>query len=131
MRAVVQQQRQRAGALTCVENGHSSGERNFGGISAEGFPVNQDRAEHIAIGDAEFQVRAIQDIGQRRRFGGFPGPVGEREQAVVFVEGKRDVSGRWLRGLQHALRESGRCKNACENNEEYPEFHLPPAFLFC
>ena len=105
--AVIKQQGKRTGALARVENGHAGGERNFGGIGAEGFALELDGAEDVVIGDAEFQVGALENVGKRRQIGFFAGTIGEGQETIVLVERKRDVAGWRQRRFEASLGECG------------------------
>jgi len=116
--AVIEEKRERAGALARVENGHTGGERNFRGVGAEGFTFEQDGAEDVVVGDAEFQISAFEDVGKRGKFGVFAGAIGEGEEAIVFVEGEGDVAGGWKGRFKGSLGECGKGARKSESDEE-------------
>ena len=112
MRTVIEEQRKRAGALARVEDRHAGGERNFGRVGAKSFTFELDGAEDVVIGDAEFQIGALEDIGKRGKIGFLAGTIGEGEEAIVLVERKSDVAGWRQRRFEALLSECG--KSECE-----------------
>src|SRR5258705_5238883 len=105
--AVVEEKRERTRAVAGVEDGHASGERNFRGVGAESFAFELDGAKDVVVGDAEFQIGALEDVGKRRKFGTFSGAIGEGEEAVVLVERESDVAGWGKRRFKAPLSERG------------------------
>jgi len=63
----------RTRAVAGVEDSHAGGERNFRGVGAESFAFELDGAEDVVVGDAEFQIGALEDVGKRRSSELFPG----------------------------------------------------------
>jgi len=105
--AVVEEKRERARALARVEDSHAGGERNFRGVGAESFAFELDGAKDVVVGDAEFEIGALEDVGKRRKLRTFSGAIGEGEEAVVLVEREGDVAGWGKRRFKAPLSECG------------------------
>jgi len=105
--AVVEEKRERARALARVEDSHAGGERNFRGVGAESFAFELDGAKDVVVGDAEFEIGALEDVRKRRKLGTFSGAIGEGEEAVVLVEREGDVAGWGKRRFKAPLSERG------------------------
>jgi len=103
--AVVEEQRKRTRAVAGVEDGHAGGEGNLRGVGAESFAFELDGAEDVVVGDAEFQIGALEDVRNRRKLGTFSGAIGEGEEAVVLVEREGDVAGWGKRRFKAPLSE--------------------------
>ena len=91
--AVVEEKRERPRTVAGVEDGHAGGERNFGSSAAESFAFELDGAEDVVIGDAEFEIGALEDVGKWGKIGFLTGTIGEGEQAIVLVEREGDIAG--------------------------------------
>src|SRR6266849_2417010 len=100
--AVIEKQRKRTRAVTGVEDGHAGGEGNFRSGIAESFAFELDGAEDVVVGDAEFEIGALENVGKRGKLGTFSGTIGESEETVVLVEREGDVAG-WGKGRFEAL----------------------------
>src|SRR6266568_4871227 len=107
VRPVFQFERQALAFLTGIENGHAGYERNLGRTLVKDFSLQLQRALDGLIGDAEFQVRALQSVRNGRSVQFSRLLAGEFEEPVVFVEGKRDVSRGWHGRRRYFVR---RCK---------------------